>query len=659
MLECPRKSRSYGVSTTQWRLHPIRPWGVATSLTLAALSAHAAAVAPPVSDLTDLSLQDLSNLEVTSVSKAPEGLHQASASIYVITHEDILRSGATSLVEALRLAPNLLVTQVGAANYTISARGFGGNPQAQSFSNKLLMLIDGRSVYTPLYSGIYSDAQDVLLEDVDRIEVISGPGATLWGANAMNGVINVITRPAYLTQGAFVDAAAGNQAQDLGMRYGGRSDSDFSYRAYGMGFHRAAEELAHGESAEDGWTKAQGGFRTDWSTDQNSATLQGDVYRANESQLGTGDGLIAGANLVSRFQHRTARTDLELQAYFDQTERFGPAGSGGGGFVLHTCDFQIQQAIDAGSRQRIVWGGGERINSYAITSQVELLFEPERRNLTQGNAFIQDTLALFPGLALTAGIKLEDDPYWGWTPLPDARMSWQPNARTTLWAAASKAIRSPTPFDDDVVEKMRTTTFLEGNRSFRPEKVTAYELGTRIDAASAVSSSIAIFYMDYDDLRTIEPTAGTFVPLYWGNLMKGDTYGIEAWMNWQISSWWRVSPGVTALREHLSFKPGASRLLGVGQTADDPTSHADITSSMQLEHRISIDATLRYVGALPDPALPHYVELNGRLGWRATESVDLSLNGLNLLHAWHDEFPSSQGGEAIGRSVMAEVRWRF
>jgi iron complex outermembrane receptor protein len=383
---------------------------VITALALGT-SAVRSETAPPGNDLSLLSLQELANLEVTSVSKAPEGLQRAPASVYVITHEDIMRSGATTLMESLRLAPNLLVTQVSATSYTISARGLGGNPQDQNFSNKLLMLIDGRSVYTPLYSGIYSDAQDVALEDVDRIEVISGPGATLWGANAMNGVVNVITRPSYLTQGAFVDAAAGNQDQDLSVRYGGRSNGELSYRAYGMGFRRAAEDLPDGGSAHDGWTKEQGGFRSDWSTDQNSATLQGDVYRAAEQELMNADGSIAGADVLSRYQHRTAHSEFQVQAYVDQTQRFGPESGGGGGFVLHTYDLELQQSIEAGSRQRIVWGGGERLNSYSITSQTELIFQPERRNLTLGNAFFQDTLSLAPRLDLTAGLKMEDDPY--------------------------------------------------------------------------------------------------------------------------------------------------------------------------------------------------------------------------------------------------------
>jgi iron complex outermembrane recepter protein len=613
-------------------------------------------------DLTRLSLQDLSNLEVTSVSKAAEGLRRASASIYVITHDEIMRSGATSLMEALRLAPNLLVTQVSATNYVISARGMSGNPQAQNFSNKLLMLIDGRSVYTPLYSGIYSDAQDVLLEDVDRIEIISGPGATLWGANAMNGVINVITRASYLTQGTFVDAAAGNQEQDLSARYGGLSEGALSYRAYALGFHRAAEMQPDGASANDAWTKGQTGFRSDWSTDHDTATLQGDVYRAAEQQFMSTDGSIAGANVLGRYQHRTDHSDLQVQSYVDQTERFGPGGSGGGAFVLHTYDIEIQQSIQAGSQQRIVWGGGERVNSYSITNQAALLFEPPRRNLTLGNAFVQDTLSLGRTLDLTAGFKMEDDPYWGWTPLPDVRASWLLSDRAALWASASQAVRAPTPFDDDIVEKIGPMLALAGNRYFRPERVTDYETGTRIALSTAVSFSLTAFYNDYDDLRTVESASATqFFPLSWGNLMKGDTYGVEGWANWQILDWWRLSPGFTALHEQLRFKPGASGLVGTTQAGDDPSSHADVKSSMDLSHRVVVDATLRYVGALPSPALPHYCELNGRVGWRATDLVDLSINALNLLHARHYEFSPApgNGGEGIYRSVMAEARLRF
>jgi iron complex outermembrane receptor protein len=608
-------------------------------------------------DLTRMSLTDLANVEVTSVSKSSEALQRAPAAIYVITHDDISRSGAVSIPEALRLAPNLLVTQTSSSAYVISARGFGGNPTAQNFSNKLLILIDGRSVYTPLFSGIYADTIDVMLEDVERIEVISGVGATLWGANAMNGVINIITRPSYLTQGTLLDAAAGNQTQQLGARYGDRINGDASFRVYGFESHQGAMEFADGSTAHDGWSKGQGGFRSDWSTERDTLTVQGDLYRATENVADNSDGLVSGGNLVSRYQHHGAWSDLQVQAYFDQSERFSAAGDGA--FVVHTYDVELQQTIAAGSRQRIIWGGGERVYSYGITNTSTLLFEPPSHALTLGNAFIQDTVELAHSLDVVAGLKMEDDPYSGWTPLPDARLSWGINEHATIWAAASRAIRSPTPFDDEVVEKLGSLTYLAANTQFRPEEVVAYETGLRSQVSSDFSLSLAAFYNVYDDLRTVESAAAPgFLPLYWGNSMRGDTYGIDAWGNWQATDWWRLSPGVTWLRERLSFKEGASELLGLAQAGDDPSSHATLTSAMNFPHRTTFDATLRYVGALPSPALPHYYDLDARFGWEPISGVELSLTGANLLHERHTEFPAP-AGEQITRSVIAEGRWRF
>jgi iron complex outermembrane receptor protein len=474
----------------------------------------------------------------------------------------------------------------------------------------------------------------------------------------MNGVVNIITRASYLTQGVFIDGAAGNQDQDLSARYGGRAGDELTYRVYGMELLRDAERSPAGGSAHDGWSKGQGGFRADWSTDKDSAAFQGDVYRGAEQQAMSTDGSIVGADLLARYQHRTEHTDLQLQGYFDQTERFAPEG--GDGFVLHTYDIQVQQSIEAWAGQRIIWGGGERLNMYSIANVGNLLFEPPSRNLTLANAFVQDTVPLGRSVDLTAGFKMEDDPYWGWTPLPDVRGTWALNDRVALWASASKAIRSPTPFDEDVLEKVGTVTGLIGNRNFRPEEVKAYETGTRISATDTFSFTLVTFYDDYDDLRTIELLNPTqFFPLYWANLLRGDTYGVEGWANWQVTPWWRLSPGFTALREQLRFKPGSYAILGTTEAGNDPSSHADLASSMNLSHHLTLDGTLRYVGALPNPALPHYYELDGRLGWHATRAWDFSINGLNLLHAYHQEFPGSQGGEGIYRSVMAEARMNF
>ena len=390
--------------------------------------------APGSGDLTRMSLTELANIEVSSVSKTDEALQRAPASIYVITHEDILRSAATNIPEVLRLAPNLLVTQTTSSSYIISARGLGGNPDpAQNFSNKLLILIDGRSVYTPLFSGIYANTLDVMLEDVDRIEVISGVGATLWGANAMNGVINIITRASYLTQGSFLGAGAGNQVQAAEARYGGRINGDATFRAYGFGFHRGAMEEPDGSTAHDGWSKGQGGFRSDWSTDRDSVTVQGDFYRGTENVADNSDSLLIGGNVLTRYEHHGAISDFQAQAYFDQTEQFGPAGEVG--FVVHTYDLTLQQTIAAGEHHRIVLGGGERVYSYGITNSAALLFEPPSHALTLGNAFVQDTVVLTNRLNVVLGIKMENDPWAGWAPLPDARLSWSFNDRAAMWAA--------------------------------------------------------------------------------------------------------------------------------------------------------------------------------------------------------------------------------
>jgi iron complex outermembrane recepter protein len=648
------------VANTSWRQGTGPQTLVIAAVLATAMHCGWAASQPanPSEELGGMSLEELANVQVTSVSKSVEPLRTAAAAIYVITHDDIMRSGATSIPEALRLAPNLEVTQMSASDYVVSARGFGGSPPAQNFSDKLLVLIDGRSVYSPLYSGVYLDAQDVMLQDVDRIEVISGPGATLWGANAMNGVINIITRPAEVTDGTLVSAAAGTLERNAAVRYGGRLDDDTAYRFYGMGFHRDALELSSGASASDAWSKGQAGFRIDRTATDDTSTVQGDVYRATENQLQQADVMIDGANLLGRWQHRfSAQSELQVQAYYDLTERYSPTGEGA--FVLRTYDLEIQQSVALGASHRLVLGAGERVDDYDITNTTTLLFVPAARALTLGNVFAQDTIALSRSLSATVGLKMEDDPYSGWSALPDARLAWALNDANQLWAAASRAIRSPTPFDVDVVEKVGPTVFLTGNSQFEPEKVWAYEVGYRAQPAPQLSFSVSAFYNVYDDLRTIEPDSSTvFIPLHWGNLMAGDTYGLELWGNYQVTDWWRLSPGFSTVHKRLHFQPGASGVLGLAQAGDDATGHGSVTSSMDLARNLTFDASLHYVSALPDPALPGYYNMNARVGWRALRSLELSVTGSNLLDSRHLEFPAPYG-EEISRSVMVQAQWNY
>jgi iron complex outermembrane receptor protein len=607
----------------------------------------------PLVQLSRMSLEQLANVEITSVSKSAQSLSTAPASVYVITREEILRSGVTSVPEALRLAPNMQVTQFSSTDYEMGARGFGGNRNAQNFSNKLLILIDGRSVYNPLFSGIIYDALDLLVGDIERIEVISGPGATLWGSNAMNGVINIITRSALDTKGSRLRTAVGEQEKALSGRHGRGFDGG-AWRVYGKTFDRGPSELANGDSAGDRWHKVQGGFRADLGDEADEFTVQGGAQRATFNKGSAPEVDLTQFDLLGRWQHRGDRATTRLQVFFDRTDRGQPPG--GVAFELDTYDIEFQQMIELG-RHRLVWGLGRRYNDYEIENAQTLFFEPASRRLRLTNVFAQDSIALPAGFTLTAGLKLEENSYSGWSALPDLRVSWAPDEQSLLWAAAARAVRAPTPFDVDVRESFGGPVLLFGDPDFQTEKLWAYEVGYRSQPKASVSWSISAFYNVYDDLRTVEETPGTFFPLSWANLLEGSTYGVEVWGNWQVTDWWRLSPGFRALRKRLEFKDGATQILDVHQAGNDPRSQASLKSSMTFG-RLSFDAMLRYVGELPSPATPAYEELSARLSYRVTERLELALNGLNLLDERHLEYAAPTGNR-IRRSVFAEARLQF
>jgi iron complex outermembrane receptor protein len=611
-----------------------------------------------VESLRALSLEDLAKLTVTSVSKRGEPLGAAASSIFVITHEAIARSGAASVPEMLRLAPNVQVTQTSASGYVITARGFNGNPGVQSFSNKLLVLIDGRSVYSPLFSGVYWDMQDVLPQDIERIEVISGPGATLWGANAVNGVINIITRDTSQTQGGVVDVSLGDHGRQAGVRYGGRVSDTLSWRLYGRAVADDANRTAAGAKAGDDWSRVQGGFRVDWAArPSDMITLSGDAFRGSESQLGAGDENIAGRNLVARWSHTAATgSELQVEAYYDRAER--ATAGGGGKFKVNTYNIDAQDSFTLGERNQIVWGGGVRTSRYRISGTPTFYFDPASGSLNLASLFAQDTITLMPSLRLTVGLKVEDDPYVSAEPLPNLRLAWTPNEAVTLWGAVSKAVRSPTPFDHDVVEKLGPTAppQLIGDADFQHEKLTAYEAGARVHPATSATVALSVFYNDYDQLRSLELSPGRTLPLVWGNMLQGQTYGAEVWGELQVLAWWRLSGGASTLHEDLRFKPGATGIVGLRQDGQDPKIQASLRSSMDIGERFTLDGGLRYVGALPGGGLPAYTEIDARVGWNLTERLEIAVSGRNLLHARHVEYP---GGLAIQRTVAADLQWRF
>ncbi|HKY83044.1 MAG TPA: TonB-dependent receptor [Sphingobium sp.] len=596
----------------------------------------------------------LSKLDVTSVTRSAAALAEAPAAIYVITHDDIVRSGTLTLPGILRLAPNLQVMRGGPNDTVITARGLGGNEVAQNFSNKLLVLIDGRSVYSPLYSGVYWDMQDVLPEDVDRIEVISGPGATLWGSNAVNGVINIITRDSGASQGLYGTGVIGNRTYDLGLRYGGQAGEGVNYRL----FAKRHENFESADGLDDGSHRTQLGFRVDWNASPDDALMiQGDAYRGSRFQGASADENFHGYDLLARWRRTTSSGGaLQVQAYYDHSAR-GIEGNGGR-FAVDMIDIEAQHSFSPGSGHDIVWGGGARVSKYEIEDIPGLLFVPSRRKLYLATLFAQDSMALTPSLTATFGVKLEDRSYTDLILLPSARLSWKPAESALLWGAVSRAVRSPTPFDEDVVESIGQTVFLTAVSSFRSEKLTAFELGTRVALSSQASLSVSAFYNVYDDLRTVEPAPAGFLPLRWGNGIKGDSYGFDAWADVRLADWWRLKPGYSLLIQKFRFKEGSTPLLGVSQVGNDPRHRATLRSSMDIGREINFDFDLRYVSALPDPHVPGYVELGARLGWQFSDRAELSVSGFNLLHRRHRELPASQANP-LSRSVFAAVKCTF
>ena len=633
--------------TGLWPAHAFGGAALAFAL-LAACGAHAQSV----EDLQQLSVSELANVDVSSVSKSSQPLSQAPASIYVITHDDIVRSGATNLPEMLRLAPNLFVAQTNANSYVITARGFSGNSSVQSFSDKLLVLIDGRTVYTPIFSGVYWEMQGVLPEDIDRIEVISGPGATLWGANAVNGVINVVTKKSYETQGGFAEVGGGNLERYGAVRYGGRISENLSYRVYAQGIYEIDTPTSTGALQPDHWSRPQGGFRLDWTPGAaDTATLQGDAYYGSTATTTT----IGGGNVTARWNHSWQDgSDLQVQAFYDRVVR-GNDLTGGTPLWQNIYDLDVQDTVNLGARNQLVWGGGLRFTQYRIAGEGGLQFAPKGRVLDLSDAFIQDTITLAKPVKLILGVKLEDDPFSGVSALPSVRLVLTPSPTLMLWAAASRAIRSPTPFDTDVQETVGGLLEVKGNPQFMPEKLTAYEVGLRAQPSSRLSLSLSGFFNVYNDLRTIEITPVTLFPLYWGNGIEGYTYGFEGWGQFQAASWWRLSAGLDLLSEHLKFAPGATALVPISQDIDDPKRQATLRSSMNLGPKVTLDADLRYVGVLPDPHVPSYVELNSRIAWNITPRLELSVSGFNLLHAHHREYISGE----VARSVFAGLKMHF
>ena len=626
-----------------------RATGVACAL-FALVLAPAHAAERQSAGLADLSLEQLANIEVTSVSKRPERLSDAAASVYVITQEDIRRSGATSIPEILRLAPNLQIARVDSSQYAISARGFNSTT-----ANKLLVLIDGRSVYTPLFSGVFWDVQDTMIEDIERVEVISGPGGTQWGSNAVNGVINIITRSSRETQGALASVGVGGDERSGGVRYGGKLGENGTYRLYAKKFLRDNTVRRDETSVPDAWHMGQAGFRMDWGGAKDAVTFQGDVYDGSIDQALNDDKTVSGGNLLARW-NRTLEggSSLQVQAYIDNTRRNYP---GSFAETLDTYDLDVQHRVKLGDHE-VVSGGGYRLLRDDVTNSAGLAFLPAQRDLRLANLFIQDTITLTERVKLTAGAKFEHNIYTGGELQPNARLGWRLDDRSLLWGSVARVVRTPSRLDRELFVPASAPFVLAGGPTFESEKLTAYEIGYRAQPSLRASFSVSGYYNMYDRLRSLEPGPGGLPPLVISNLMEGETYGVETWGSYQLYDWWRVTAGYNHLTKDLRFKPGSRDASGVQAAGNDPGHQFSLRSQMSLAARWELDVGLRSIGDLPNPQVPGYTELDLRLGWRASRGLEISLVGRNLLDARHPEFGVPATRSEIGRSVFLKLLWR-
>jgi iron complex outermembrane recepter protein len=624
---------------------------------------------------------------VTSVTKEASTVGRSAAAVFVITNEMIRRSGATSIPEALRLAPGLDVAQYNSNTWAISSRGFDGIN-----AKKLLVLIDGRTVYTPISSGVYWDVQDVVLEDVERIEVIRGPGGTLWGANAVNGVINIITKNAADTQGTYLNAGGGTVERSFEtVRQGGKIGDNGSYRVYGKYFDQSAFHDPN-QAANDGWNQGRFGFRTDWNLGgdkSNTLTVQGDHYvgtsgidafhtQVVDPHYVPLEGVVhnTGDNVLARYRHvKDEDTDWSVQSYFDNFLRDNTILNSE---RVRTFDIELQYRFRLTERQQITCGAGYRYIDTFCPSEDPFTasIQPPEGTDYVASQFVQDEFTLVPDrLAFIAGCKLEQNAFTGFEYEPTARLLWTPDHKHTLWGAISRAVRTPSFTEERIFATSPpaagSTVFprILGNDGLVSETLMAYEVGYRTQATERFSWDIATFYNVYDNLIgsiAFPPPKDEFdplpahkvLPIVFENSGAAHSYGAELSTNWKATERWRLTANYTLLRMVVDGAAGQSNDPG-----KNPAHQVFLRSSWDLREDLDFDMTFRYVDCLTMLGVPSYMTMDLRLAWRPRKNLELAVVGQNILQAYHYEFgPSTEalGNEAteVPRSVYGAVTWR-
>ena len=612
------------------------------------------------------------NTEVTTVNRQKSTIGRSPAAVFVISSDMIKRSGARTIPDLLRMAPGVQVARADANRWLVSIRGANGR-----FANKLLVQIDGRTVYTPLFGSTYWDVQDVLFEDVERIEVVRGPGAAVWGTNAVNGVINVITKSAKDTQGTFVEAGVGTEERGFtSARHGWRTKNGVDMRVYGKWFERDEATVPNGE-AHDDWRISRGGFRADWQPDSTSnVTFQGDVYDGGSgsrfnvsaptltySQSIIEDTYTSGYNGLLRYsQTLSADNQWSIQGYFDHTNR--QLEQLGFGEKRDTIDIDFQHQFKMLDDHSIVWGAGYRNSRDQIrNAPLFLVFDPDSRAVDQFSYFVQDEITLLSdALFLTVGSKFTHSDYTPFEFQPTARLLWTPSERQSLWASYSRAVRSPTRVGDDASLALQEDPanpgvfpLFKGNRDFASENLNAWEIGMRAQPTKRFSWDAAAFYFDYGDLQSVAvgtpfidtgPPVVVYLPVTLANAGEGQSYGFEVGSNYEVSEDWRLYGSYSYLREEVA---------GGADVGSSPSNQIYLQSSFNLTRHTNLDLMWRYVDRLPQQQISDYNTMDVRYAWRPRAEWELALVGRNLLQPDHREFGDDEFAGNVATNVQREL----
>ena len=605
--------------------------------------------------LKQLTLEDLLSLQVTTMSRKSELWWAAPGAAEVLTSEDIRRTGAERLPDILRFATGMDVAQANAGHWAVSARGF--NVLA---ANKLSVTIDGRSLFTPFFSGVLWDVQDTLIEDLDRVEVVRGPVGALWGAYAVNGVVQFITKPADATQGGLITSSVGTHGHvRAAMRYGGRINPTTFYRVYVKYYQSEWSRDESGRPVAPEFDFLQGGFRADSSLASGATiTLQGDAYTNKglpKSHLQTN---FSGANLLGRWQQFvTADTNWELSSYFDFTKRLMPA------LWSETRRTFATSAKYSTTHEAHQWmfGFDGSISAEDIGQLSIAQMDPESRTVHNAGFFLQDNVELVPRLlSLTVGAKIDHNSFTGVEIHPTLRGAWTPNRSHTVWAAVSRAVRTPVRVDHDLVFRAEPVDMVRATDAFDSESVIAFELGSRHQLSDETALEIATFYNRYTSLRSYEWLGDGTYPLTFGNGLRADSTGVELTMHQQAGERVMFRASYRYLELDFSRRAGFDALLGTSGEANDPRHIGQITAHIDVTSALNFDATLRHVSERPDPASAVYTVVDLRLAWQPNGDWEISVVGRDLFApAHHEIIPTNSAADLIGPSAHAKVAWRF